>query len=328
MKFCPECGTKFEPESRICPECGYERDSVHARNETGQVATDQTKAIQKTEPAHFPLLSVQETAPPKKSKKFPVWIILSVVGVVALVIVGILIFNKHPEPLQEAPVVASLPLATPAATAKDTAAMDTAVKETTKTAAPEPAKVKTAPQNKTAKETSKTKPKVASKPEQQKAPAAQPVTTPPNQEKPEPVVSPSPETATTENVVKVIMEVGRKDDPKNQNPKNPTKLIIRKPTMIVRITTDHYNGGVGTAAAGTLTIKDKDDNLIGAFPANGKPGINGTPNAKWIVEPNKVLEKGTYFIVDSDMATWSKNIVGMGCIVIEGYEIKQPAGEK
>jgi len=28
MKFCPHCGTTFEPDARFCLECGFDRSSV------------------------------------------------------------------------------------------------------------------------------------------------------------------------------------------------------------------------------------------------------------------------------------------------------------
>jgi len=120
----------------------------------------------------------------------------------------------------------------------------------------------------------------------------------------------------------VIFEVGRKEDARSKNPKNPSKFSIQSPTMIVRITTDHYNDGMGTQAAGKISILDRDGNNIGTFKAYGKSGTDGTPNAKWVCEPHKVLEKGTYKILDSDMATWSKTFLGTGFVVIEGYEME------
>jgi len=125
-----------------------------------------------------------------------------------------------------------------------------------------------------------------------------------------------------DNMAEVILKIGKKEDQKNRNPKNPVKLTIKHPTMIVRITTDHYNEGRGTIGAGSISIKDNGGNLIGTFKAKGKSGTMGTPNAKWVVEPHKVLEKGTYYIWDSDVSTWSKNAVGSGFVVVEGYEIK------
>jgi len=133
-------------------------------------------------------------------------------------------------------------------------------------------------------------------------------------------ISSSP--AVSENTVKVLMGEGRKEDPKRKNPKSPAKLVLLKPAMIVRITTDHYNDGMGTSGAGTITIKDKSDNIIGTYKASGRTGANGVPNAKWVTEPRKLLEKGTYFIWDSDFSTWSKTFVGLGFITVEGYEVE------
>jgi len=55
----------------------------------------------------------------------------------------------------------------------------------------------------------------------------------------------------------------------------------------------------------------------------GKTGKNGTPSAKWVAEPDKILKKGTYFIWDSDPKTWSKTFIGNnGFVVVEGYEVE------
>ena len=124
------------------------------------------------------------------------------------------------------------------------------------------------------------------------------------------------------NTVKVIMGEGRKEDPKRKNPKNPAKLVLLKNTMIMRITTDHYNDGMGTSGGGTISIKDRYATTIGAYKATGKPGADNAPNAKWVVEPRKMLEKGTYYIWDSDFSTWSKTFVGDGFIMVEGYEVE------
>jgi hypothetical protein len=126
----------------------------------------------------------------------------------------------------------------------------------------------------------------------------------------------------SEKATTIIFEVGRKEDARSKNPKNPSKFSIQSPTMIVRITTDHYNDGMGTPTAGKISILDRDGNNIGTFKAYGKSGTDGTPNAKWVCEPHKVLEKGTYKILDSDMSTWSKTFLGTGFVVIEGYEME------
>ena len=90
--------------------------------------------------------------------------------------------------------------------------------------------------------------------------------------------------------------------------------------MIVRITTDHYNKGMGTSGGGSISIKNSKGNVVGTFTAYGKPGKNGTPDAKWVSEPHKLLQEGTYYISDSDMSTWSKSFWGTGFVVVEGYE--------
>jgi hypothetical protein len=128
--------------------------------------------------------------------------------------------------------------------------------------------------------------------------------------------------AVSENTIKIIMGEGRKEDPKRKNPKNPAKLVLLKNTMIVRITTDHYNDGMGTSGGGTISIKDRFATVIGTYRVSGKAGANGAPNAKWVVEPRKMLEKGTYYIWDSDFSTWSKTFLGDGFITVEGYEVE------
>ena len=122
---------------------------------------------------------------------------------------------------------------------------------------------------------------------------------------------------------KVIFEVGQSEKPKNKNPKNPAKLTISKPTMITRITTDHYNSGMGTPRGGNIFIKDRYGITLGTYRAFGKKGINGTPSAKWVAEPNVILAKGTYFISDSENQTWSRTLLGSnGFVVVEGYEVE------
>jgi len=122
---------------------------------------------------------------------------------------------------------------------------------------------------------------------------------------------------------KVILEVGRSEEPKNKNPKNPTKLTISKATMITRITTDHYNDGMGTPRGGNIIIKDRYGITLGTYKAFGKKGINGTPSAKWVAEPNVILAKGTYLISDSEIQTWSRTLLGSnGFVVVEGYEVE------
>lgn len=119
---------------------------------------------------------------------------------------------------------------------------------------------------------------------------------------------------------KILLKYGDNDKPKNNGPKNPLTLTIKKKTVISRITTDHYNDGKGTPSSGSIIIKDKAGNVIGTYKAYGKNHADGTMNAKWIAEPKVALEPGGYYISVSDMKSWSKTLFGYGFIVVEGSE--------
>ena len=120
--------------------------------------------------------------------------------------------------------------------------------------------------------------------------------------------------------IKILLQIGSENDPRDWNPRNPPKLKLNIPTMIVRITTDHYNQGKGTEFTGTISIRDNNGKLIGTYSAYGKPGSNGVANTYWVVEPGKVLPAGIYYIWDSNLLTWSKKITGEAFVLVEGYE--------
>ena len=42
MKFCPQCGTTFEPEARFCLECGFDRSSVEPMTTPTEKVPQQT----------------------------------------------------------------------------------------------------------------------------------------------------------------------------------------------------------------------------------------------------------------------------------------------
>ena len=321
MNYCDRCGTKLEPAARFCQECGYDTTTEPTSSETQNPVVDQPKVIYIAEPEPDPPVRKPKSASPQKGRKTWLWIGLVVIGVGALGAAGWFGYNKFfaPPKEKETPADTIANSLVPVIADVDTTARVSKVPEPPIPAATEPPKVKAKTPTKTVKKI--TAPKAKEQVKEQSKPAEQ-ATTPIKQIKPDPVEKVSPNSTVNDSMVKVIFEVGRKEDPKNKNPKNPTKMVIRKPTMIVRITTDHYNDGNGTSAAGNLSIKDREGNVIGTFSAIGKSGTIGTPNAKWVAEPRIVLEKGTYFIWDSDISTWSKNILGIGMVVVEGYEIK------
>jgi hypothetical protein len=128
------------------------------------------------------------------------------------------------------------------------------------------------------------------------------------------------ETAVSTSSAKILLQVGSADDPRECNPRDPPRLRLSKQTMIVRITTDHYNQGKGTDYTGTISIRDNNGKEVGRFSTHGKPGKNGAANSYWVAEPGKILPAGMYYIWDSNLPTWSKKSTGEAFILVEGYE--------
>lgn len=112
-----------------------------------------------------------------------------------------------------------------------------------------------------------------------------------------------------------------KDNFTDKNPDGATRLIIKRSSIVLKITTDHYNDSKGTTNVGSITITGDGGMVIGTYPAKGKAGTDGTTNGKWVIEPQVRLDPGIYYIQDSQPSTWSKNDQGVGLLNIEGYEI-------
>jgi hypothetical protein len=308
MNFCPQCGTKFEPDARFCQECGFDINSVIAINEliprpvreiplaeTTEPVSPHSEIIPDTpEPTRFSPVETPKTAKPvrplkpQRRKAHWFWILFILVFLGAAGWFGYTMF-----------------FSSDTKTSADIASNIIFSENTTNQKTESNTKSVSLMDQELAKQKSK-------KPNQ----SATMNDTNLDDIKPDQHIE-------KDITSVVILEVGRKEEPNNKNPKNPTKLTLKKPTMITRITTDHYNDGMGTPRGGMITIKDNEGNVEGSFKAFGKTGIKGTPSAKWIAEPNIMLQKGTYFISDSDLLTWSKTIVGgIGFVVVEGYEVE------
>jgi len=354
---CPRCGTELDAADRFCPECGFDTTTEAIENQTRFKPVEQPGIINQPPPEYIPPIvepftppppppiptppapeppSVMPPPPPEparasttayvppagskepmykpEGRKSWLWIVLLIVGFAVLGFAAWYTYDKYIASDNESPFDTATNVSIPEFSTPDTATPATTPLE-------KPVETKTSESKTTAKPMSKIDQELAKYREKEKNKNAQ-QTQPSQQTSTDPGVKITPIATNNDNLTKVILEVGKKDDAKSKKPKNPTKLTIQKPTMIVRITTDHYNDGMGTSGGGTITIKDRDENIIGTYRANGKTGKDGAPNAKWVAEPHKVLEKGTYFIWDSDFSTWSKNFVGNGFVIVEGYEIK------
>lgn len=108
MNFCPQCGTKFEPEARFCEECGYDSHSdqpaiepnvkplqepevipqsepeVIPPSEPDVTPPKEPEVVQVPEPEHAQVIWTEEPAAPQKVRKSRLWILWVVTGAVVL----------------------------------------------------------------------------------------------------------------------------------------------------------------------------------------------------------------------------------------------------
>ena len=349
---CPQCGGALDNGDRFCQNCGFENtapailvnpnfkpvdlpEEIYkpvkeynqpvAETVTPQIPLQESKPVIST--PHEPFLSQASadvppgkiTQPVKLQKRKKSWprIPLYIFLLASLGIAGWLGYNLYLNNQEQTPHDTIANMALPPVTETSTTTSIPEVSKEPVETAPEQPKVTAKPQSKIDQELARQKAKEQNK-------STQKTSVPTQKPKPETIITESTNSVGSEKPSKIIFEVGRKEEPKSKNPKNPTKFSIQEPTMIVRITTDHYNNSMGTPGGGIITIKDKQGNTIGNYKAFGKTGKNGTPSAKWVCEPHIILEKGSYMITDSDMPTWSKTFLGTGFVVIEGYEVDQP----
>lgn len=326
--FCEECGSPMTEGSIFCEQCGHKN---------GEEVTPAPPPVQETKAAFTPPPVAPPPPPPapskaektaqvkpvspvqqadKKSRKGILLPVLIVAGVLVLGAGGWFAWDKFlkksGEPVADTAAVAVVP---EAEIADDFIVEDTARQTEVPVAEP----VVTAP----VKET--TKPAANRQNTQKKTPPAKKATEPKKTE-------PTPqEPAQTNEPLKVkikpsgsksgrtILSIHNNDEAKS-GPLFASKLKLDKAFVITKITTYHHNWGKG-AQPGTIALQRKKE-TFGPWQAKGVQGDDGTPNGKWICEPNVRLEEGTYKVEVSDEKSWSYNGQSgqKGFVVIEGYE--------
>ena len=326
--FCEECGSPMTEGSIFCEQCGHRNGGEtttapplvpeqKAAFTTPPVAPPPPPTAQRRseKPAQVkPEIPVQQAD--NKRKKGILFPLLIVAGVLVLGAGGWFAWdkflNKPDEPVADTTAVAVVP---------ETEIADDFVQEDTvqQTEVPVAQPEVTTPVKESAK------PAAGKQNTQKKTPPAKKATEPKKTE-------PTPqEPAQTNEPLKVkikpsgtktgrtILSIHNNDEAKS-GPLFASKLKLDKAFVITKITTYHHNWGKG-AQPGTISLQRKKE-TFGPWQARGVAGDDGTPNGKWICEPNVRLEEGTYKVGVSDEKSWSYNGQSgqKGFVVIEGYE--------
>lgn len=92
----------------------------------------------------------------------------------------------------------------------------------------------------------------------------------------------------------------------NNGATKPTSFTITESWLVTSIHTYHWNNGRG-ATPGTIGLRASNGTIYGPWKAAGEPGQGGVANAFWVVNPNIVIPRDTYTVLDSDPSTWAQN---------------------
>jgi len=325
--FCSNCGAPMVPDDVFCQECGSRTDAAVQQTPVAAPVIRQPEPVVPEKPVAETKAAVPPPPPVVKQKpavqsaakanpavaekpKSKKGLMIILFGILAIAVIGAGGWFAYDKFLKN-PAVPAVDSTTMAMQAEPLAAEP----EMTDTSN---AVIQPISETQLAEtQTQQTTPKKSAV----KKKAAEPKKTEPQNQEPvkkdEPVkVKIKPVASKTGSIILSIYN----DKEVKSGPLFASKLKLDKPFIITKITTYHYNWGKG-ATPGTISLEKRRDTK-GPWQARGVAGDDGTPNGKWVCEPNERLEDGNYKVIVSDEKSWSYNGQSgqKGFVIIEGYE--------
>lgn len=97
------------------------------------------------------------------------------------------------------------------------------------------------------------------------------------------------------------------------SPTAPTTFTVQVGQKVTAIRTYHYNNGQGKPA-GTILLRHADGRTFGPWTTTLESRFY------WVAKPNAGIPNGTFTVVDSDPASWSRNqrSNNSGMVIING----------
>ncbi len=317
MKFCPNCGVQLTPGDRFCQECGAQLDLFQNQPAENITAPEQPPIVVKTAaPISKPVVTPNSTNNSKKSNSGLPYLLIGLL-IIGLAFAG-WYFVIKPRYDKVQTVTSTVNTNISDSPTRTIAAQPPMPATTTEAPIVREDSIQSITNNNT---TTSVQP--LTKPEKKEIPIKQKEIVTKINQPPLPVkASPPPvPIAIPKKLVTIYSNWNAGTGLLNNPFLGKNKFGLDKPMFIKKITTYHWNKGKGDNSGGSISLEGNTN--YGPFPTRRiVSDDNGTPNTKWIFEPNIVLPAGKYKVEMSNKNTWSYNLKsdGKGFIIIEGYE--------